>query len=191
MFKFLRILLSIGVLLLGVLSTANAALEMRLGGLAYYDTELNITWAADANINGAQSWWDQMAWASGLTIDGVSGWRLPNADVNGNGSSESGFDNEMYFLYWNEGITAATPGVFSNAQSFVYWSGTELVSDPPYAFIFFFNSGEYLDELKSHHRFAWAVHDGDVALIPEPEMYAMMVFGLAVLLGFGRLRQQS
>lgn len=51
MFKFLRILLSIGVLLLGVLSTANAALEMRLGGLAYYDTELNITWAADANIN--------------------------------------------------------------------------------------------------------------------------------------------
>lgn len=49
MFKFLRILLSIGVLLLGVLSTANAALEMRLGGLAYYDTELNITWAADAN----------------------------------------------------------------------------------------------------------------------------------------------
>jgi len=162
-----------------------------LGGLAYYDTELNITWAADANINGAHSWWDQMAWASGLTIDGVSGWRLPNADVNGNGSSESGFDNEMHFLYWNEGITAATPGVFSNVQSFVYWSGTELVSDPPYAFIFFFNSGEYLDELKSHHRFAWAVHDGDVALIPEPEMYAMMVLGLAVLLGFGRLRQQS
>ncbi|WP_366836496.1 PEP-CTERM sorting domain-containing protein [Nitrosomonas sp.] len=37
--------------------------------------------------------------------------------------------------------------------------------------------------------YAWAVHDGDVAAIPEPEMYAMMVLGLAVLLGFGRLRQ--
>ena len=108
MFKFLRILLSIGALLLGLLSTANAALEMRLGGLAYYDTELNITWAADANINGAHSWWDQWIWASGLTINGVSGWRLPNADVNGNGSSESGSDNEMYFLYWhNSGHTGS------------------------------------------------------------------------------------
>jgi len=39
--------------------------------------------------------------------------------------------------------------------------------------------------------YAWAVRPGDVAAIPEPEMYAMMVLGLAVLLGFGRLRKQS
>ena len=191
MIKIFRTILCIGGILVGPISTANAVLESRLGGQAYYDTELNITWAADANINGAHNWWDQWIWASGLTINGVSGWRLPSADVNGNGSSEGGFDNEMYFLYWNEGITAATPGVFSNVQSSVYWSGTELVEDRPYAFIFFFNSGDTLDDIKSYPHFAWAIHDGDVALIPEPEMFAMMSIGLLAVFGFGRLRQQS
>ena len=51
MIKFLIAILNIGVFSFGLLSSANAALESRLGGLAYYDTELNITWAADANIN--------------------------------------------------------------------------------------------------------------------------------------------
>lgn len=184
MIKMFRTILCIGVFLGGPISTANAVLESRLGGQAYYDTELNITWAADANINGAHDWWAQWIWASGLTIGGVSGWRLPSA--------EGGFVNEMYFLYWNEGITAATPGVFSNVQSSVYWSGTELVEDRPYAFIFFFNSGYTLDDIKSYPHFAWAVHDGDVGagLVPEPEMYAMMFIGLLAMFGFIRLRQQ-
>lgn len=189
MIKLLRAILCISFFSLGLLSTANATLESRLSGLAYYDTELDITWAADANINGAHNWWDQMVWASGLTIGGVSGWRLPSADVNGNGSSEGGLDNEMDFLYRNEGITAATPGIFSNIQPSVYWSSTELVTDPPYAFIFFFNSGDTLDSLKSYDHFAWAVHNGDVALIPEPGVYAMMSIGLLAMFGFRRLRQ--
>ena len=45
--------------------------------LAYYDTVLDITWAADANINGRDIWSNQIAWAAGLTLGGVSGWRLP------------------------------------------------------------------------------------------------------------------
>lgn len=48
--------------------------------LAYYDTVLDITWAADANINGRVLWDNQVAWAAGLTLGGVSGWRLPTAD---------------------------------------------------------------------------------------------------------------
>ena len=42
--------LSAGLLSFGVVSTADAALVSRLGGLAYYDTVLNITWLADANF---------------------------------------------------------------------------------------------------------------------------------------------
>lgn len=35
---------------------AQAALEPRLGGLALYDTELKITWLANANANGPINW---------------------------------------------------------------------------------------------------------------------------------------
>jgi hypothetical protein len=45
--------------------------------LAYYDTALDITWAADASINGIDTWDNQAAWAAGLTLGGVTGWRLP------------------------------------------------------------------------------------------------------------------
>jgi hypothetical protein len=45
--------------------------------LAYYDTVLDITWAADADISGRDTWDNQLAWAAGLTLGGVSGWRLP------------------------------------------------------------------------------------------------------------------
>jgi hypothetical protein len=31
--------------------SSNAALDSRLGGLAYYDTEADLTWLADANAN--------------------------------------------------------------------------------------------------------------------------------------------
>ena len=40
---------------------------------AYYDPNLDITWVANANINGRDNWGNQMAWAAGLTLGGVSG----------------------------------------------------------------------------------------------------------------------
>lgn len=48
---------------------------------AYYDDQLDVTWTADANINGLDIWDNQVAWANSLNIDGVTGWRLPNMDV--------------------------------------------------------------------------------------------------------------
>ncbi len=40
--KISTMLAGFAVLLLGLMSTANATLESRLGGLAYYDTQLDI-----------------------------------------------------------------------------------------------------------------------------------------------------
>lgn len=65
----------------GLVLPAQAALEGRLpatpGGTnyqAYYDTDLNITWAANANINnGPMTWQQAVDWAAGLTIEGVGG----------------------------------------------------------------------------------------------------------------------
>ena len=85
-------------LCLGLISGANAVplpLESRLGGLAYYDPNLDITWSADADAGGDMTWTDANALVTSLTIGGVSGWRLPNADV-----------DEMWYLYNEEGITS-------------------------------------------------------------------------------------
>ena len=52
---------------------------------AYYDTDLDITWLADANYakisgydaDGEMNWTEANVWAAGLNISGISGWRLP------------------------------------------------------------------------------------------------------------------
>lgn len=74
--------------------TANAALVSRLGGLAVYDTDLNITWIADARLSvsntfgtigvhpttGAMDWNTANTWISNMNAAnylGFSDWRLP------------------------------------------------------------------------------------------------------------------
>ncbi len=59
-------------LILSVLSVAvNTALVDRGGGFIYDDV-LDITWTQDANINGLDTWDNQIAWAAGLTLGGAS-----------------------------------------------------------------------------------------------------------------------
>ena len=54
---------------------------------------LDITWAADANINGIDAWQNQKDWAAALDIGGVTGWRLPtNTPLNGS-TYNSSFSN--------------------------------------------------------------------------------------------------
>jgi hypothetical protein len=48
---------------------------------AYYDTDLNITWLANANYAGTtMTWANANTWAASLNIGGITGWRLPNAN---------------------------------------------------------------------------------------------------------------
>jgi hypothetical protein len=73
--------------------TADAALYSRLGGQAYYDSALNITWLANANLadtddfgvsgigfNGTMSWDTANDWIAAMNTAaylGTSDWRLP------------------------------------------------------------------------------------------------------------------
>ncbi len=191
----LKAALCAGIFLIGLTSTANATLEIRLGGDAYYDTVLDITWATDANINGLDTWDNQQTWVSGLTIDGIGGWRLPSADVNGDNTVVDCFggnvvgcsDNEMGHLFWEEGITNQNLGVFTgDFFTCCYWTGTEYPLFPGTAWNFWFDFGSQGAFAKGAALFAWAVHDGDVGAIPVPGTIALMGLGLACLLGFGR-----
>ena len=73
------------MLLSSVGSAAPLPLESRLGGLAYYDPNLDITWLFDANhamtdgtdADGLMIWQAAMDWAAGLSVGGVTGWTLP------------------------------------------------------------------------------------------------------------------
>ena len=172
-------------------ATANAALESRLGGQAVYDTDLNITWLANGNANGLMDWWQANAWASGLTVAGFSGWRLPITDASCSGYNCTG--SEMGHLFYNELGGAAGQSIltthndnfalFQNVEANYYWSGTEYApnTDDAWYFLFGFPGGGQGADGMDSTLFALAVRPGDVAAIPEPETYAMLLAGLGVL----------
>ena len=184
----------IAAVLLFIANNANAALVERLDGLVYYDTVLDITWAANANLNGLDTWQNQNTWVSNLTIAGVDGWRLPSADVNGDsividcsgGSVVGCEDNEMGFLYWEENITPSTSGPFSNIQSNLYWSRTESTTSSTSSWILRFSAGDQRTFNKSEDLAAWAVHDGDISAVPVPAAIWLFSSGIIGLIGFAR-----
>lgn len=213
--KLLTTALYAGIFSFGLLPTANAALEVRLGGKAVYDTDLNITWLADANYaetsgfddDGRMNWLDANIWAASLNIGGINGWRLPTTDIPCQVYNCTG--SEMGHLFYNElGGTAGSSillsldpdlALFTNIVPSVvwsgHWSGTEFVfpRDPgSSAWIFSFLHGYQDAPLKFNELFAWPVHDGDVAaLIPEPQTYAMLLTGLLAIFGFRRFKQHN
>jgi hypothetical protein len=164
-----------------------------------YNNVLDITWSADADGNGSQIWDTQRAWAEGVTIGTFSDWRLPSADVNGDnvvihcdgGGIVGCADNELGYLFWEEGITFDTPGPFTNLLASTYWTDTESSSNTEQAWRFFFtedgNEGRSIVAPKDFLNKAWAVHDGNPgeAVVPVPA--AVWLFASALgLLGWMR-----
>ncbi|MBS0497523.1 MAG: DUF1566 domain-containing protein [Proteobacteria bacterium] len=202
-----QIMAAIGVLFMAASTASNAALELRLSGLAVYDTDLDITWLANANAaagtifddglsptDGFLSWDSAKAWAANLDISGVTGWRLPTTEIPcfimNCDSSEMGhlFYNEIGGIAWTtvQFHHNSNYDLFRNISYSEYWSGTE--HDSVNAWVFAFGGGgQYWrdkdnvnDPLLSPAITAWAVHDGDVPLgaVPEPAAYAMLLAGL-------------
>lgn len=198
--KLIKVLALAGVVGSG---TAQAALVDRGGGMIY-DTDLNITWLADANYartsgydaDGRMNWNAANAWAAGLTYGGFSDWRLPTSDgcygYNCTGS-------EMGHLYYTElGGTYNSSILFSgdpdlslfrNITSFIYWSGTVYAPDPVSNAMAFILIGHQGYGLQSNEFYAWAVRDGDVAsAVPEPGSALLVGLGLAGLAATRRRR---
>ena len=213
MIKLLRTILCIGVFSLGLLSTANANLEPRAGGMVYDDV-LDITWLADANraqtsgydSDGRMNWNDAMTWAANLSYGGYDDWRLPsslNHDGSGPCFQYGCTSSEMGHMYYNNmgakgggdilsGTNTANLALFTNLQSAVYWSGTVYAPSPADEAWAFWTISSYQGHYgQGHEWLAWAVRPGDVAAIPEPETYAMLLAGLGLLGFMARRRKES
>lgn len=180
------------VVLLALGGTAQPALIDRGEGFIYDDV-LDITWTQNANINGADTWDNQVAWAAGYSqthsvYGAFEDWRLPSMDVNRDGtlvdcstaSEVDCRDNEYGYLYYQYGIVGWwSPGDFMNLQPDYYWSST---GQPLDAWVLDFNLG-YAAFLKKYYSlYAWAVRDGDIAPVPVPAA-AWLLSGALGLLG--------
>ena len=174
---------------------SQAALIPVLDGQAYYDDVADLTWLANANAavgsvydtyipgSGRMIWHTAKAWAAGLDVDGVTGWRLPtslNADGSGPCSADNCTGSEMGNMFYNvlggvAGSSITTThnsnyDLFSNIQPQSYWSSTE--SDPAYwAWLFDFGGGSQYDFNKGVIAYAWAVHEGNVVVPPIDNGY--------------------
>jgi len=203
-------MVSVSVLSFGMVTSVEAMLITRLGGLAVYDTDLDITWLADANA-GAGSVYDdgfsnsdgQMIqnsakdWAASLVVNGVTGWRLPttlepDASCTGDDPAFNCTGSEMGHLFNVEGVSFDTPGLFSNIQNNSYWSATEY-SSPSGAltggWAFSFNNGGQNVQPDDNNLYAWAVYDGDVSAVPVPATVWLFGSGLVGLIGFARRKR--
>ena len=210
MHKSLATVLCTIVFSLGLLATADAALISRAGGLAVYDTDLDVTWLADfafilpdqgfhstvGPLFRAIQWIETL---NALQMAGASDWRLPTGDT-GCGGVFNCIGGEMGHLFYieldgtagNSILTSSDPdlALFSDFQLENYWTGTLASSTKNFTFGFINGGGgQGSSPFSSNLNFA-AVRSGDIALlVPEPGTAMLMVLGLAGLAGFRSRRR--
>ena len=175
---------------------------------AYYDAANNNTWLADAKAikgtsfddgfdanDGKATYSNAKNWLAGLNVFGVTGWRFAGADL-----------LPMYSVTLGNSSIPGSPttgwtntGLFLNVPDFTnsgwYWRGDTPFQDDPLAppgtplssrILAADSLGApiYTVAVTSQYG-AWAVKTGDVpvAAIPEPTTWALMLLGVAALVG--------
>lgn len=161
---------------------------------AFFDTDLNITWLRNANVNGLMNWSTATAWAAALKVGSYDDWRLPSG-YNSDGITLCGgtacADSEMGHLFSftlgnhnpmldieNNGST----GNFQGLTSGSYWSSTSHYGRLN-EYIYFIFTGWQLGDFGYNPMHAMAVRDGDVSTnIPEPGIPYLIWIGLLALI---------
>jgi len=176
-------LLTAAVLVFGVSFGAQASLTSS-GPLTVFDSGQSLTWTKDANLNGQMDWATAVAWANNLDYAGYTDWVLPTIDQlatqfstnlgEASGQSIAASHNDSYNL-------------FTNLQSFKYWSGSEYVYLPGTAWAFYNDGENPTNVLNMNNQFyAWAVRPGDVAAVPVPGAFWLFGSAMVGLMGLKR-----
>jgi hypothetical protein len=201
-----RTILATVALSIGLLSAtgANAALVAALSGQVINDTDLNITWLANADLaatntfgvsgiaqggymdwNTAQSWIGAMNTANYL---GYNDWRQPISDGTCSGFNCTG--SEIGHLFYNElgGVAGSSVNTspFYNVRGTNYWSGTVYAPFTGYAWDFNLANGFQGNNYKSDVMYVFAVRPGQVAAVPVPAAAWLLGSGLLGLMGLAR-----
>jgi hypothetical protein len=160
-----------------------------------YDTNLDITWYnyTYAPVPSPSTSLSQaVAWASSLTVGGVSAWTLPTTP----GTMLFAYTSEgqMGELYYTQlGNTAGGPLTNTGPLTKLlttqpYWYDT--LYDANYAFNFYFATGQQSkDGIVGSPDYAIAVHTGDIGpsgVIPIPGAILLFAPGLAGLAAIRR-----
>jgi hypothetical protein len=160
------------------------------------------------------SWENASAWASQLNIGGITGWRLPRVGLSAcySGSSyaqqQCGYNSDptlsemshMYFVTLgnnsnyqvamnSRGAGPINSGPFKQVNNTWGSATNDGVNGEKGAWAFYFAAGYQNDEYTFNPHNAWAVHDGDVGSVPEPQTCALMALGMLAI-GVA-LRQQK
>jgi len=158
-----------------------AATEGSTDYQAYYDTDADLTWLADAYADYQRSLTPAKSWATNLDVDGVTGWRLPDADPScafEYNCADSEIANLFYNVLGNTAGSLTNTGPFFDVRTGYYWLDSGIR--------FSMGSGQHggLGGFNVTLN-AWAVHSGDVEpplALPIPS--TLWLFGSG-LLGLG------
>ncbi len=178
------------------------------------------TWAAGLNINGITGWrLPTVSPVDGTTADDASQSNIGTEDLGHNISAPGTLfagstASEMAHLFYNTlgdksvcnpatsttSMCVSQPGsgltntaLFANVQAGRYWSSTEFTQTTGNAFSFsttVSTSGLQNSTDKTSGLYAWAVHSGDVAVVPAPAAVWLLGTGLMGFVAVARKRRR-
>jgi hypothetical protein len=150
---------------------------------AYYDTDLDITWAATPTMSGKNNWNTSMDWVATLSIKGVTGWHLPKfndplalCNYSDTGGTNCGYKpdpstSDMAHMFYvtlgnigspDAGYGLVNTGPFTAFDDFVYWTRTKYNDPTGEVWSFQMKEGRQQRHKHKFGFYGWPVHDGDV-----------------------------